>query len=655
MATSRNFSTSNTYVVYYIEAIQNSQNIGSNTSNVTVRVWAKRTNTGYETWGTGTVYLKINGTQYTDSITKSETITSSPRKLIEKTVNITHGTNGAKTLSMEAKMSHNAPANSDWNSWSMTLTTIPRTSKPTLSASSVNYGSAVTIYTNRASGSFTHTLRWAWNGRTGTIASNVATSQSWTVPNSFMDYIPSSTSSWGTIYCDTYSGSTKIGTESITLTTNVPSGIVPSFTSVTHSENVSSVNTAVGRYVQGLSKLNLAITGAKGTYSSTIRSYSITFDGTTYNSSSAVSGYIKGSGTLTITGKITDSRGRTATKSTTVSVTGYSSPKVTTFTVERCNSSGVADPMGTYARVNRAGSWTDFGTAAENPVTIVIKSRESGTTTWTTKRTDTDTATGFSGAYTVGTFDITKTYDIQVEVKDKFKTTTSTKVLSTAMVTMSWGRYGIGIGKIYEEGNGVLDIGGKLTIGGNLWGSAGGGIDMGNSDIVKANGIYFNDIADNNGEGLLFLKDGKTEGSTNQADYWNLRVAGDGRMFLNSHAIAITEDNIIFENSGVYMHQDQKVDLPRDALAYPNGFILWWCRYVSGAANNADWNFTILPKHYASETGGGHWCSLVYSVSGSTASWCYKYIYLTRTQITGHARNDDTPQTNMVLRYVTYF
>lgn len=47
MATSNNFSTSNGYIIYYIDTWINSQDIGNNTSNIQVRVWAKRTNTGY--------------------------------------------------------------------------------------------------------------------------------------------------------------------------------------------------------------------------------------------------------------------------------------------------------------------------------------------------------------------------------------------------------------------------------------------------------------------------------------------------------------------------------------------------------------------------------------------------------------------------------
>lgn len=125
MAVSKNFSTSNKYIVYWIEMIQNSQSIANNTSNVTVRVWVKRTNTGYTTYGSGTCTCTINGTRYTSSITSSDTITSSPRKLFERTLNIPHNSNGTKVLGISASISH-ARFSSGTNSANFTLTTIPR-------------------------------------------------------------------------------------------------------------------------------------------------------------------------------------------------------------------------------------------------------------------------------------------------------------------------------------------------------------------------------------------------------------------------------------------------------------------------------------------------------------------------------------------------
>ncbi|WAA10338.1 DUF859 family phage minor structural protein [Fervidibacillus albus] len=464
MATSGYFDTSNPRIVYWIEAFINSQSTSGNYSNVTVRVWFKRTNSGYQTWGTGTVYCKINGTQYTSNVTPDQKITSTPIKLFEKTLNIYHNSDGTKNLALSAKISHNAPLNSDWHSWNYTLTTIPRASVPTMDKSTVEYGQSVMIYTNPASSSFKHTLRYNWNGRTGTIASNVGSSYTWTIPTSFMNYIPNSTSTTGTIYCDTYSGSTKIGTKSITLKTTVPSNVKPTFSTVTHNEVVSTVSTIVGQYVKNLSKLNLSITGASGAYNSTIKSYQITVDGKTYNSQSTVSETLQSSGTLTITGKVTDSRGRSYSKSITINVLNYEPPSITNLAVKRTSSDGSENLVGEYASVSQNITLYDLN--GKNAATIKIKSKLKNNQLWETKYTKTIT-NDYEGTVVLNGFDIDKSYNIMIQVEDQFNISSVVFDLSTGVVPLSWSKTGIGVGKVWERG--TADIGGDTYIDGDLY------------------------------------------------------------------------------------------------------------------------------------------------------------------------------------------
>lgn len=82
-------------------------------------------------------------------------------------------------------------------------------------------GSTITIHMNRHSDKFTHTVRYSFYDLNGTIATNVAINCTWTIPESFYSKIPNANSSWGTIYADTYNGSTKIGTKSVKFTCNV--------------------------------------------------------------------------------------------------------------------------------------------------------------------------------------------------------------------------------------------------------------------------------------------------------------------------------------------------------------------------------------------------------------------------------------------------
>lgn len=121
MAYSQNMTTSNGYIVYWIESYINSQS--GNSSNITVRVWCKRTNEGYTTYGNGTVYLNVDGQTRQSSITNSQLITSTAILLHDETYNINHNSDGTKSVYIQAYISHDR-FSSSWQGWTYTLTPI---------------------------------------------------------------------------------------------------------------------------------------------------------------------------------------------------------------------------------------------------------------------------------------------------------------------------------------------------------------------------------------------------------------------------------------------------------------------------------------------------------------------------------------------------
>lgn len=226
MATSSAMSTSNQYIKYTISITQNSQSTANNTSNVTVSVRFYRTNTGYESYGTGTVYCKINGTQYSASVKPSQKITNSGIVLFTKTLDISHGSDGKKTLTCSAWISHEVVTSSE-QSYSQALSTIYRAS--TVSATAAKMGGTSTITINRKSSSFTHTLKYTFGGTTTTIATGVGTSYAWNVPD-LASKCNNATSGTATITCITHNGSSTVGTDTCTVTISVPSETTPVFT-----------------------------------------------------------------------------------------------------------------------------------------------------------------------------------------------------------------------------------------------------------------------------------------------------------------------------------------------------------------------------------------------------------------------------------------
>ena len=444
---SQTMTTSMQYISARLELTVNSQNIANNTSNVTVKAWFWRNNswTG-DTYGTGTCYVTINGTEYSQAITPDHKVRIAGIYLFSKTLDISHGSDGVKTLSMALRATHEMfPVSSQ--SWSQALPTIPRTSSFTLSSSSVNAGSSVTLTISRASSSFTHKAYLLFGGGTWTIGTSIGTSQAYTIPNDTMNKIPNATSGTGTIKVETYNGSTKIGEASQSITINVPSSVVPSFTSLTTTRVANTAPSGWSIYVQSNSKCTVAITGATGSYGSTIKSYSISGGGYSSSSSSFTTGALNTSGTITFTGKITDSRGRTATKTASITVYEYKAPNISSVSVYRSNSGGTASDEGTYLRAYVA--WTISSCNGANSSSAAATYSTDGGSTWTGS---TAVTSGTAKVYGGGSISIDKSYKARIAVTDGIQTVYKYFDIPTASTTIDLrsGGKGVAIGKVCE-------------------------------------------------------------------------------------------------------------------------------------------------------------------------------------------------------------
>ena len=220
----------------------------------------------------------------------------------------------------------------------ITVTYEEAVSQPTVSSSSVNLGTALTIYTNRQSTATVHTISYWFGETSGAIATNVGASVSWTPPLSLASQIPNATSGICTITCNSFVNGTLTGTRTCTVTLTVPSTVVPSISSVTVEDTNETMVTKIGAYVKSLSTLSVAITAA-GIYGSTISSYRTSLDGVTYTAASfTASKKLSAAGDMTMTVTVTDSRGRTVTYTNTFNVLDYAVPSIKKFSAERCNS-----------------------------------------------------------------------------------------------------------------------------------------------------------------------------------------------------------------------------------------------------------------------------------------------------------------------------
>ena len=438
MGTSGDMTTSNSHVLYHITIDQGAQSVANNNTNVTVSVYFWRNNTGYTTYGNGTVYCKINGTTYSASVGVSQKITSSGITLFSKNLDIGHNADGTKTLDTSAWISIDAPLSSSEQSYSQTITTIPRTSQPSLSASTVTMGNAVTIYTNRASSSFTHNIYYQY-GSTGwqTIATGVATSYSWTVPTSFASDTPNSTNLGMTIIQETYASGTYIGYKTVGLTATVPTSYVPTISSVTLSETVSGLAAKFGGYVQGKSKIQ-GVISASGVSNSTISSYSSTTNSQSFSASTFTTNELVSSGSQSVSTTVTDSRGRTSSvKTTSYTALAYANPTITTFTVARATSGGVLDDQGTYVLCTINAKIANVNNL--NNKTFKIKYKKVSDSTYTEiVITPSGTTYTYNSTYLVSGISGDYEYNFMLELTDYFTTVTNRQNIPTSFKLMDF-------------------------------------------------------------------------------------------------------------------------------------------------------------------------------------------------------------------------
>lgn len=441
----------------------NSQDVANNKSNITVKAQLVSTGSAYTISSSATKNgsLTINGTTY--SFTFTAGLSGSQTKTVyTKTVDVAHGSDGTKTVSMSASLGINVTLSGVyWGtvtaSGSGTLNTIPRTSSMSLSATTATLGStSITVNITRASTSFTHKVYCKIGSYSKQVNSGKEsdTSIAFTPELTIANQIPSSTSGSATVEVQTYSGSTKIGSVTKTLQVNVPSSMVPTIGSFTATPVAAGADTSYG-YVKGLSKCTLAMGSVAGSYSSTITSYSISGGGFSSTKSSFTTGALNTAGSITFTATVTDSRGRTATKTVPITVYDYAVPNISKFTVQRCNSSGTVTDDGTYLKIGTTYSFSSVN--SKNSATATVSYKKSTATAWVDGGSISNNGTITIGANTIAT---ASSYDVKITVTDKFNSTSKSTVVPTsyAIIDIRKGGKGVAFGKMSESDD-LFDIG----------------------------------------------------------------------------------------------------------------------------------------------------------------------------------------------------
>ena len=427
-----------------------SQNIEKNTSTI---AWTLKGSGGSSTsWVmAGGFKAVINGTTVYSTSTDNRIKLYNGTVVASGSTTITHNADGTKSFSLSCEAGVYSYAVSVSASGTHTLNTIPRASS--VSATNVNMGSAATITISRASSSFTHTLTYKFGSATGTIATKTtSTSVSWTPPVSLAIQIPSAVSGTCTITCDTYSGSTKVGSKICTHTLTVPSSVKPVIGNLSVTRVDGDVPSAWEIYVQTKSKATLKIEGEAGSYGSTVKSYTISGGGYSGTASTLTTGFLNSAGTVTFTATITDSRGRVSdAKTVSISVVAYSAPCFSSYQSQRATSNGTVNDDGTY--IKGLVSYGFASCSSKNSVTRKTEYRKSGAADWTNASVSFSSGTAFT--FGGGSISTETSYEIRYTITDAFSSVSVIDVVSTAAVVMDFksGGKGVAIGKVSETDN----------------------------------------------------------------------------------------------------------------------------------------------------------------------------------------------------------
>lgn len=431
------------------------------TNNTTFIYYEYRLHSGphnyFQSFGS-TINLTIDGVTLLNTTTQSVSFSSpfynTSVLLSNGNRTISHNADGTRSISFSSSFRTNStttftPIPTHTISGSQALTTIPRASQPTLNVSSQALGSAITISTNRVSASFTHILKYAFGSEQGTIATGVGDSTSWTLPNTLANAIPNAQSGSGTITCETYNGSTLIGTRTVAFTATVPNNATfqpnASISSITEGQSGLS---AFSVFIQNISRLRVQ-SSASGNFGATISQRRVTIDGGHLFGADVTFNPINKNGTLTVTLLVTDSRGHSRTVTQNVTLVAYFAPKINSFSASR-------SPTDQDTNLSAPINFEIAPVSNQNSRYYRLRYRVTGGS-WVVLF---DSTSYYSRTFThtgSGVLDGNNSYEIELLVQDSFATITQTVTITTAFDLINFNSSGKGMafGKVSENPDGL--------------------------------------------------------------------------------------------------------------------------------------------------------------------------------------------------------
>jgi hypothetical protein len=239
---------------------------------------------------------------------------------------------------------------------------------------------------------------------------------------------------------------TKVGSDQAKeISLLLPTTVVPKATLTITPVNTNSWIAGKGIYVAGLSRATATLVAEPGAgLQNNAYTASITCNGVT-SSGTKLDAILNQAGTIKFTGNVTDTRGRTATDTKNITVLSYSSPSVTSMTVERGELNGTSwetKATGTDVRVafNTALALADKGNVYATKFEIDNGTKTPSNSTTSGLKTGTEYAAYFDNV------DGDKSHTLKLTVTDSVGYAgVATITIPTTYITVEYKANGKGI------------------------------------------------------------------------------------------------------------------------------------------------------------------------------------------------------------------
>lgn len=436
--------TSSGYARLAMEVVETDYSIENNDSPVQYHLWLERGSTwvydlNNETWAEAT----INGQTVVNKYVSFDLRNTNRVLLGSGTIRIPHNEDGSKTITFWARILNVADQGDiNWFSGTLGLTNIPRSSAIG-SVKATELEQPVTIEINKKVNEFRHQVWWQVND-SGWIDLGTGhdTSVQLTIPISYAERITNSDTGLLDVCVRTFKGNDKIGNDIYKrgIPIKIPASIVPTLEDVTITERTAQLAEfiPVGNFVKDKSVMRVEAINAAGSHGSTIVSTELTVDSLVVRAATGDFPANK-AGNLEVIAKVTDSRGRTATKSKTIKVWDYYSPKIIGFLANR---TGNGTNKTIIATVAANVSPLVIDGVNRNPYTLKIQYSAKKANKWIDSINLTNESTErINRQFDCGAFyELSKAYNIRLVIQDKLSDLVdSVLVVRSSRVLWAWG------------------------------------------------------------------------------------------------------------------------------------------------------------------------------------------------------------------------